>query len=446
MKALRHLRGTMLHLSAAVQGEYGRYRYLPQAMEVLQKSPEQLESLALERLQNLCRHAQASVPYWREVFASAGFDVNELRDPKQLEALPVLTKDIIRARGEDMLSERFEKRKLVHRATGGSTGEPLEFFIDKRCFELQHAINLRSFCQLGLPIGVGVAKVWGYGRSFEKFNPVTGFALGRTFHDAFDTSDRAIELWLRTLRQTKPQLIYGYAGAIAALSRFAAKPGGRPLESLRYVCVTAEKLLPEARHEIEQGFGVPVIDLYGCHETIRLAHECPAGSMHVDSDGALLEFLPDDRVEGASRILLTSLLSEGMPLIRYDVGDYGAPRQGTCKCGQPFPMMSIDLGKLHHIFTLTGGHKVHTTVFTKELYQLRELKAFQVVQTHVHRVELLAVPYPGRGDAAEKGLAAAARTLSRKLPGVTVEHKLVEEIPKTIRGKQPYVVSLVSKE
>lgn len=438
------LRGTVDRAVAAARGEGLRSRYLSETMAVARLSPEHLQKLQLERLRSLCYHAGRTVPYWRDLFCRLDFDPRGLNRVEDLEALPVLTKEIIRAQGDRMLSESADKRALVPRSTGGSTGDPLKFWIDRPSLEKQFAVNERGYRLLGLSSGDPVAKIWGYGRDFERTNLATAAAIGRTYHDAFDTSSRAMSRWLRTMRVSRPVAIYGYTSAVAQFARFVADLGEN-LPHLKFVCVTAEKLFPEARRTIAQGLGAPVIDLYGCHEVVRLAHECPHGSMHIDSDGAVVEISRTDSVGSSGRIIITSLFSQAMPFIRYDVGDYGAFQPGGCPCGQPFPLMSVDLGKIHHVFSFSKGAKVHTTAFTKELYPIEALSAFQVVHESRDHVLLLAVPRAHRTEEAKERLEAAARKIAERLKGVKIDARLVDVIPKTQRGKQPYVISRVSE-
>ncbi len=438
------LRGRMDHAMAAIRGEGLRYRYLPEAMDVARLDPGKLRQLQIERLRALCAHAGRTVPYWRDLFASIGFDHRDISRIEDLSALPILTKDIIREQKDRMLSESADKDRLISRSTGGSTGDPLRFWIDRPSLERQFSINERGYRLLGLSPGDPVAKIWGYGRDFERTNLLTAAAIGRTYHDAFDTSARAMGKWLRTMRVSRPVAIYGYTSAVAQFARFVADRGAR-LKHLQIVCVTAEKLFPEVREDITRGLKAPVIDLYGCHEVVRLAHECAHGSMHIDSDGAVIERSRTDVIGSAGRILITSFFSEAMPFIRYDVGDYGALLPGTCPCGQPFPLMSVDLGKVHHVFAFSTGAKVHTTAFTKELYPIESLGAFQVVHESRDHVLLLAVPRSQQVQKAREQLGAAAEKIGQRLAGVKIEPRIVEDIPKTQRGKQPYVISKVAE-
>jgi phenylacetate-CoA ligase len=170
--------------------------------------------------------------------------------------------------------------------------------------------------------------------------------------------------------------------------------------------------------------------------------------MHTAPDAAVLEFLPSGSADiDSCRILITSLQSWAMPLIRYDVGDYGRPQAGSCACGLPFPLMAVDLGKAHHILHLPGGRRVHSGRLYKPLYGVTALRTFQIQHRQLDHLAIVAVALPGRDGEAETALGRVAADLRGELgPGVTVSVDLVDRIPRTGRGKQPIVVSQVPQD
>ena len=58
-----------------------------------------------DRLQAIAVEAATHVPFWRERFAAAGIDPREVRDIDDLAGLPLLTKDDVRGRLDDLISE-----------------------------------------------------------------------------------------------------------------------------------------------------------------------------------------------------------------------------------------------------------------------------------------------------------------------------------------------------
>lgn len=63
---------------------------------------ERLEAMQLARLRDLLGAAYAHTPYWREVLDHAGVRFETLASPADLRRLPLLEKETIRTRREEM--------------------------------------------------------------------------------------------------------------------------------------------------------------------------------------------------------------------------------------------------------------------------------------------------------------------------------------------------------
>lgn len=427
------------HAIALGKGERGRLAKLPETRAWTTLTPTQVFERQRATLVSLLDHAGQHVPYWRQVFQDVSFDVHTVAQasPDQvtdaLQQLPVLTKRIIRAQGERMLDERIDPTTLVRRTTGGSTGEPLVFYVAPDELEHQMAINLRGFELAGVPLGTRRAKVWGYGDAMRAGNALAP-VVGTTYLDAFDLTDDAFGRWTELLRRHRCTFMYGYASAIATFAEWVEREA-IALPDLRVVGTTAEKLFPADRETIERALGVRVADFYGCHEVPRLASSCPDGNVHLAPDAAFIEFPQETGHDGA---LITSLLGHTMPLIRYDVGDSIA-RSAPCDCGLPFACIDIEMGKVHHLLSFDGGVRVHSTRIYQRLY---DEMAFERVQIRREGPARLRVVYTAPAPAPEAAVRAHKAAIQEMVGDrVDVVIERVDDIPATGRGKRPIVVS-----
>ena len=119
-----------------------------------------------------------------------------------------------------------------------------------------------------------------------------------------------------------------------------------------------ETLTPAMRRRIEAGFGCPVADSYGLSEFLALASECRCGTLHLNSDWAILEVLdgqgrPVPAGVPGERALLTNLANHVQPLIRFDVGDRITLLPGPCACGSALPALQV-LGRCDDLLRLAG--------------------------------------------------------------------------------------------
>jgi phenylacetate-CoA ligase len=170
--------------------------------------------------------------------------------------------------------------------------------------------------------------------------------------------------------------------------------------------------------------------------------------MHIHMDSAVVEFVREDGLaDGPGNIVITSLMSRAQPFIRFNVGDMGTPRSDLCSCGLPLPLMSLDVGKVHHIFHLPGGRTVHSAILFKRVYRLKGIRAFQIRHTALGHIEIATVPIRGEEAILEQEMASAIAKFEKELgPEVVIESRLVDEVPRTPSGKQPPVVSEVAED
>ena len=122
-------------------------------------SPEKLEKYRLERLRSLLVKVGKNVPYYRDCFASLGFNPHEINSLTDLQKIPLLTKAIIRAKGDRMKSDIAQG--LARFNTGGSSGEPLIFFIGTERVSHDVAAKWRATRWWDVDIGDREIVVWG---------------------------------------------------------------------------------------------------------------------------------------------------------------------------------------------------------------------------------------------------------------------------------------------
>ena len=343
-------------------------------MRFAELSNEEMRQEQVRRLRRLLCHARDTVPYWRATFAESGLEPNDLSSSDDLAVLPILSKAQVRALGDQLVSGAFDKRRLLPCTTGGTTGEPLRFFKARQDFEGQMALQMRHLACLGYRVGDRTATIWGYHRSpvGNLIAPITG----RLFLNAFYMQDHHLARWARWVCRMRPRLLYGYTSAIAHFARFMDQRGLGPIPGLEMIVTTSEKLYGEQRTAIEASLGGRVFDEYGAHEVPLIASECDHGSMHLALDSVVVEFVPDahDTLDSPPRIILTPLVAQAQPFIRYDIGDRAHPLPGRCACGSAFPRIGIDVGKEHLLFSLTNGRQVNSVYFFKHVYPLEGIR------------------------------------------------------------------------
>src|SRR4029453_11186486 len=99
-------------------------------MEVSQWwDPDQIAADSLTRLRHFLAEIGREVPYYRDLFHRIGFDPQDVRSIDDIREVPFLTKAHVRENVEAL--KHRNAHGLARSNTGGSSGNPLVFFIGK---------------------------------------------------------------------------------------------------------------------------------------------------------------------------------------------------------------------------------------------------------------------------------------------------------------------------
>ncbi len=394
---------------------------------------------SFERLQAVVRHAYETVPYYRERFDEAGAHPETLRSAEDLARFPILEKqDVIRHR-ETLCIPGAPLAGPDWDATGGSTGEPMRFLRSRHSTAVMYANEARTWRWYGVAPGARLANVWGADRDVspdESALSLKNRLLGVCQLNAFLVDDERCRRFSELLEEFRPEIIYGYATALARFATYRQEHGLAPLP-VKAVRSTAEVLLPEHRERIEQGFDGPLYDYYGSREAGPIAGELPDGEgLHVFSDVTHVEIV-DEAGEPCppgqvGDLVVTKLHEFDMPFIRYRIGDRSAFLPGPGRFG--LPRITPLEGRVGDFVLAPGGRAIHGEFFTHLFYGVAGVHRFQVRQPEPDRLRILVEGEGVPGTELERIRAASAEHFGGEVsieevaeirPGNTGKHRFV---------------------
>jgi len=136
-----------------------------------------------------------------------------------------------------------------------------------------------------------------------------------------------------------------------------------------------------------------------------------------------------------------------MPFIRYRNEDCGELREGTCDCGNQFPMMRLTIARISDNFTLPSGRVIHGEFFTHLMYRSEGIAMFQFHQTTPDSITLWVVAGPGRAASREDAIRRAVEEVEKLDAGrIKVHVRETEAIPLSSAGKHRFTRSDVQLE
>lgn len=412
-------------------------------------APEVIRARQLDALKAQLRHAWDTVPYYRAAWGKAGVHPSDVRDLRDLEAFPVLTKDDIRRHNRALVSSAYDIAKLRKKTTSGSTGVPLTIYCDEPAMDWKAACTIRSDEWSGYRLGQRVAKVWGNPeyRHFGLKGRLRNYFFDRAVYlDTLDLNDARIAAFARAIRRHRPGLLFGHAHSLylvacALKKKSLAGAAGWSNGDVRPngIISTAMILHDWQRAVIEEVFGRNVTNRYGCEEVSLIASECEEHSgLHVNADSLYTE------VQSDGKLLVTDIVNRGMPLIRYQVGDVVVPSSRACKCGRGLPLIERVEGRDADYVVTPAGHLISGISLTENFATLIPGTAqVQIVQESITqlRIRLVADDF---GDAGRRKVAELVRDTFGD--GVAHEVELVDAIPQEPSGKYRFCISKVARE
>ena len=402
--------------------------------EARQWSDERREGWVLAQLRRSVRLA-AETPFYRERFRDAGFDPSGDFTYRDFARLPVLERADVSGRWADMLSPRVDAAERRKDGTGGSTGTPLTYWSgpEERGWRLSGQDDFMA-C-LGLERGTRMAFLWGHHidqRERERWRDrVRDLLLNRRWYDCFRLSPEVLQQYHASLSRGRPDGLLAYASALDALASELLAGGLRATYPSRCLVTGAEKLWPAQRARIEAAFPVPVHEQYGSRELGLVASQRgdPSTSHALCVDWANLLVEPETEGED-SAIIVTKLHADAMPMLRYRVGDQGRFPSGS-RPGAPCWTLEEVLGRQLDGLHLPDGRWVHGVGIPHMMKDL-PVREFQIVQAADYSIEVLVVPGP---DYAPDAGLLVERVLRENLPGVSIQVRTSESIPRSAANK-----------
>ena len=409
---------------------------------------ERLVDLQLQRLRRLLTLANQHVPHYRALFARLNFVPEAVSSLDELQRLPLLTKGDIRGHSDALKSSAA--RGLARFNTGGSSGQPLIFWIGKERVSHDVAAKWRATRWWGVDIGDPEVVVWGSPVELgvqDRLRRLRDRLMRTELLPAFEMSAVRLDEFVVRIRALEPRMLFGYPSSLALIARHARERGiALDRLGIKVVFVTAERLYDAQRELIEQVFGCPVANGYGGRDAGFIAHQCPAGGMHITAEDIIVEIVDG---EGrplppgeAGEVVVTHLATPDFPFIRYRTGDVAALDQDLCACGRGLPMLKEIHGRTTDFILAADGTVMHGLALIYVVRDVVGVENFKIIQDdRLHtRVQLVT-----GADFAEESVTAIRTGMQRRLGAdVEVAVERVAVIPRENSGKHRYVVSHVA--
>jgi phenylacetate-CoA ligase len=425
-------------------------RFLKALDETQYLATDRLQAYQRRLLSTLLRHARSETDFYADRLAPL-FRSDDTIDWERWQEIPILTRGEAQRAGDALAARSLPVAAgaAIDNRSSGSTGEPFRY----RNTHIQNVAtgcaNERLLDWHKLDPDALTAIIWAMDREDLAAYPAGRSSKGwRPWHP----ESRAVDLSITTpvadqvewLRRTGARYFSSYPTNMREVGRLAMEQGA-PL-SFAAVLTNGETNDADTRHDIRECFGREPIDRYGSTEVGLIAANCPHSSRHhIAGEMVLIEIVDEDGtpvepgVEG--RIVATPFYSLAMPLIRYDMGDWGALSAEPCACGRTLPQFDRIHGRSRNMFRFSDGTRIWPVLQSWKVQPLVPHRQFQVVQTGPDEIEYRYVPVDPSLPVDIAGLTMLAR--AQLHPKVRITPVPVVEIPRSPGGKREDYVSLL---
>ena len=289
-----------------------------------------------------------------------GISIDQIQSQEDFEKLPFSEKSDLRdAYPLGLMAVPEEEVVRIH-SSSGTTGTPViipytakdvdDWAIQfARCYEMAGITN-KDRIQITPGYGLWTAGI-GFQNGCEKLGAMA-IPMGP------GNTDKQIQMML----DMKSTVICATSSYALLLAEEIAKRGLGDKIHLTKGVIGSERWGEKMRKRIQNELGIELYDIYGLTEVygpgIGVNCDKQSGIHYWDDylyieivDPVTGEVLPDGEM---GEIVITTLVKEGAPLIRFRTHDLSRIIPGECPCGSPYPRIDIIAGRTDDMLKVKG--------------------------------------------------------------------------------------------
>jgi len=292
-------------------------------------SRDEISALQLKRLKHTVKHAFENNNFWKNRLASADVHPDDIKSLEDISKIPFMVKNDFRDNYPLKLlcTERREVVRL--HGSSGTTGKPTIVAYTRNDIDMWAEAVARSLTIAGVTSDDTVQVAYGYGL----FTGGMGAHYGaeRLGAMVIPISGGMTNRQIQIIEELRPEAMMVTPSYMVNIAEAMEKMGQDPRKtSLRVGIFGAEPWTNEMRRHIEERFDMDALDIYGLSEVVGpgVAQEAVASKGGLTFWEDLFypeiinpetgEVLPDGE---QGELVITTLMKEAMPVLRYRTGD-----------------------------------------------------------------------------------------------------------------------------
>ncbi len=302
---------------------------------------EALEALQLLRLKKTVGNA-LKTPFYTKRLNSVGIkSAKDLKSLSDIKKIPFTTKEDLReAYPYGLLASEKEEVVRMH-ASSGTTGTPTVIYQTQRDLDRWTDLTTRSLVSVGCHRGDIFQNMMTYGL----FTGGIGLHYGaeKLGMLVIPASSGNTKRQLQLMKDFESTVVHATPSYMLYLYSKMEEYGYKLSDfKLKKALVGAEPHSEEIRQKIEKLFGIDAYNSYGLSEMNgpSVAFECDKkAGMHLWEDSYYMEVVDEDTLEElpdgeTGELILSILIRDATPILRYRTRDLTRVIPGECSCGR----------------------------------------------------------------------------------------------------------------
>lgn len=318
----------------------------------------QLSKLQLEQVDRQIKRLRSRDNYYGNQYKELG--ISGISTQEEFEALPFSSKDDLRnAYPLGIQAVPDEEVVRIH-SSSGTTGKPVIIPYTKKDVEDWATMFARSYATAGVTEKDRVQITPGYGL----WTAGIGFQAGceKLGAMAIPMGPGNTEKQLQMMIDLQSTVITATSSYGLLLAEEINKRGLKDQICLKKGIFGSERWSDKMREYIEKELGIELYDIYGLTEIYGpgIGINCKGQRyMHYWDDYVYIEIIdpktlkpvPDGEM---GEVVITTLVKEGAPLIRFRTHDISRIIPGECECGCKYPRLDVIQGRSDDMFKVHG--------------------------------------------------------------------------------------------
>ena len=417
-------------------------------------SNAELKEYQLIKLKKILRHSFGNVPYYNQLFKEIKFNprnVSSLEDLKKITPLKKLT--LKKNVGFELISKNVNFDKVHKITTSGSTGEPLNLYVDHDQLEWRFANTIRGFFWAGWKPFDKNIRLWhqNLGLNFieelkEKFD---AYLSNRKFIPAYEFDIKKTENLINDLSKEKNCIVDGYAESFEYIAKIINKKKIKNDFNIKAIISSAQSLTNQSKKNIENFFQTKVYDKYGAREFSGIAFENKEFNGHlINMESYIVELVKIsgsiEKSKNIGEIYITDLNNMVTPLIRYKIGDIAEiTNYDLNKCELKFDRLGEIEGRVTSIVNLPNGKWMPGTFFAHFFKDYESyIDKYQIIQKSMELIEIYIVPTESYNENIEKNIRIK---INQYIKDIDIKFIIKDKIEMVRTGKFNSVLNLIKE-